>query len=87
MIGMISFYYNANQGFDFTFNTSLICTGSMNFRRLTFNYFNFRIRTCPTGYPYFNEILNQCFDVCNPYTYMDNTIEACVACHYPCYSC
>lgn len=54
MAGLTSFAYPGTGVSNFVFTqATLSCTGTMAFDYLEFGYFNYRYRTCPTGYPYF----------------------------------
>lgn len=85
--GLTTFSYESTANFDFAFDYSLNWAGAMAFNWITFDYFNYRIRVCPAGYPYFSEANSLCYDVCDPYSYVNATISACMPCYYYCYSC
>ena len=50
-------------------------------------YWSFKMRVCPTGYPYFQVATLLCFDVCPDGTYPNNTIYTCPPCNYTCLTC
>jgi hypothetical protein len=89
MMGMKSFYVNG-QNF-FSFESSLGETTSVSstsgYQTLMFMYWSFRLRVCPTGYPYFELPTLLCYDVCPDGTYPNDTILTCPACNYTCRTC
>jgi hypothetical protein len=88
LIGLNSIAYDSTAAIDFNYDEpSLTCTGASTFHTLTFGYWNYRYRTCPSGYPFFSAVTNLCSDSCGPYFYSDTTVAACLSCAYSCYTC
>lgn len=59
----------------------------MTFNNLSMSYFNYRYRSCPAGFPFFNEANSLCYDVCSAYYYGNTSQSACLPCYYTCYTC
>lgn len=87
MNGLTSFSYEATGGFNFTFGTTLSCTGSMVFNSISFTFFNYRTRICPASFPYFFDGNGMCYNFCDPYFYTNTAIKACIPCSFTCYTC
>lgn len=50
-------------------------------------YWTFRLRVCPTGYPYFDSSTLLCYDICPNGKYPDIPTLQCLPCLYSCVTC
>jgi hypothetical protein len=55
MMGMLMFNTSGQSQLNFTstMGATSAVTGNWNFLYLSFHYWSFKLRTCPTGYPFF----------------------------------
>lgn len=88
-MGMKSFVASGINTLQFATSIGITTTVSstVNFKYLSFMYWTFRLRVCPTGFPYFDAITLLCYDVCAGGKYMDIPTLQCLPCHYSCQNC
>lgn len=93
IVGITKLQMNTQSKQDFTLNiantTTIQTTNKFNY--LNFTYFNYRIRTCPTGYPNYSDSKKMCFDSCPVNgTYLNTAINPdglCFDCNPNCLTC
>ena len=88
MMGMKCFNVNTNRlKFTATIGTTTSVASPIAFKYLSFMYWSFRKRVCPTGFPYFQPSTSLCFDICPDGTYTDTTVQMCLVCSFSCQTC
>ncbi len=89
MMGMKSFHVNVVNSFKFTttIGTTTSVASTTMFTYLSFMYWSFKLRVCPTGFPYFEPPTLLCYDVCPNGYYGDPVQLMCLKCHYSCLTC
>lgn len=90
MIGMKSFYVRLpRMQFSTTIGsiTYVVSNYSSMDQNISFMYFSFKLRVCPTGYPYFSTSTQLCYDICPNGMYGNITTLLCLDCHPSCSIC
>lgn len=78
MIGMVGIGYTGATGVDFLYNkANLSASGTMSFNKFAMSYWNYRKRSCPAGFPNYDELTDLCFDTCPAYTYLYSAYQSC----------
>lgn len=89
MIGMKSFNFSSISSVKFatTIGTTTSVASSSMYKYLSFMYWSFKLRVCPTGYPYFIASTLLCYDICPDGMYGNATSLMCLLCDYTCLTC
>lgn len=88
MAGLCYFSSSTSAAMTWAFDVGTISTsGTYDFDAISILYWNYRYRTCPTGFQYFNESDNLCYNGCNLYYFPNSPLKTCDQCHYTCATC
>lgn len=89
MMGMKCFDSTGNNKLKFvtTMGTTTSVSSNVNFPYLSFMYWSFKKKVCPTGYDYFQISTGLCFTSCPDGTYPDLALMLCPSCSVTCLTC
>jgi hypothetical protein len=89
MVGLQTFNITGQGSLNFTTTIGPTTTivGSTQFIYMSFNYFTFKYRSCPSGIPYFLDSEQLCYDVCPDGYYANISTNLCLPCSYTCLTC
>lgn len=86
--GLNAYNFSLNQIIQFNFSTDTFAfTNKYQYNHINITCWNYRFRECPSGFPYYLEKDNLCYDVCPAKSYTNEADLYCEPCHGSCLTC